>query len=302
MTSNASNSLELDVLFGDSVEQNYNLDVIRHLTADLKVQLVKKLHQLALFSLSLPLVLPSSQSDPNSAHRDQNRIWSNRSAFTVNPSRNNSAVAFNSCDSYALCNLPPSLTNHTHPTSNSTANVTAGFELFTLPGNDSQYPFDWLDQQLHAIRWQLHFLSSVDLQNRTQLVQLILLLQHVYAPSSSSSLFSSSSSSSAQFDQSPSLNQIARNLFIIVAFLAVVLCSAAGNLLVCITVLRRARHRISRINLLIANLSFSDLFIALFNIPMNISRILLDNWPFGEQLCKLGQSKRKAISFNPKLF
>ena len=80
-------------------------------------------------------------------------------------------------------------------------------------------------------------------------------------------------------------------MFTIGFFLPVILSSAAGNFLVCLTVLRRARQRISRINLLIANLSFSDLFIALFNIPMNMTRILLDNWPFSEQTCKLGKTK-----------
>lgn len=306
---NSSDALEFDLLFSDSVEQNYNLDVIRHLMADLKIQLLKKLKQLAIFTLSLPLItLPtdtnrSTEYALNNILSPDQSLFSNyslnlrndsQSFFNFSPFSGHSYSAVRCAPSFANCSLTTKLSNLSSSELYSTNTFDSSVQsyrpnvhgdnnatdLLYLLTNHSQNPFEWLDRQLFAIRWQLNFLSSVDLHNRTQLVRLIRFLQHIYTPSTSSVV--------SPFNRAPSIDQIFRNLFIIVSFLLVMICSAAGNLLVCITVLRRARHRISRINLLIANLSFSDLFIALFNIPMNISRILLDNWPFGEQLCKLG--------------
>ncbi|XP_054157278.1 G-protein coupled receptor 83-like [Oppia nitens] len=39
-------------------------------------------------------------------------------------------------------------------------------------------------------------------------------------------------------------------------------------------------------NYYIANLSFSDLLMTLINIPFNTARLLLNDWPFGQLLCK----------------
>lgn len=75
-----------------------------------------------------------------------------------------------------------------------------------------------------------------------------------------------------------------RNLLIIAFYSSIVLVSLFGNLLVCYVILKRKRMRIST-NLLMTNLAVSDLLMTVINIPFNIARILLNEWPFGSALC-----------------
>ncbi|KPM11168.1 7 transmembrane receptor (rhodopsin family)-like protein 14 [Sarcoptes scabiei] len=69
-------------------------------------------------------------------------------------------------------------------------------------------------------------------------------------------------------------------------YLTIVVVSLFGNLLICYVVFKRKRMRIST-NLLMTNLALSDLLMTCINIPFNIARILLEEWPFGSFLCIL---------------
>ena len=81
--------------------------------------------------------------------------------------------------------------------------------------------------------------------------------------------------------------QLIRNVVIIVFYSLVVIVSLFGNLLVCYVILSKRRMLLKRTNILIVNLAFSDLMMTIINIPLNIIRLLLDNWPFGLFLCKV---------------
>jgi hypothetical protein len=80
--------------------------------------------------------------------------------------------------------------------------------------------------------------------------------------------------------------ELIRNIFIIICYSLIVIVSLIGNLLVCKVVFERKGSRTTT-NLLIGNLAVSDLLMTVMNIPFNIARIVLDNWPFGETLCIL---------------
>lgn len=76
----------------------------------------------------------------------------------------------------------------------------------------------------------------------------------------------------------------ARHAVIISLYSTIVLVSLFGNLLVCYVIFKCKRMRIST-NILMANLAVSDLLMTVFNIPLNIMRILLNEWPFGSIIC-----------------
>ena len=73
---------------------------------------------------------------------------------------------------------------------------------------------------------------------------------------------------------------------LISSYSLIVVVSLIGNLLVC-KVMFEKRLPLSKTEGLIANLAISDLMMTLLNIPFNIARITLDNWPFGQLFCVL---------------
>ena len=75
-------------------------------------------------------------------------------------------------------------------------------------------------------------------------------------------------------------------VFLLVAYGVLIIISLFGNTLVCHVVLRNRRmHTVT--NFFIANLAISDLLLTLINVPFNIARNLLDEWPFGVVMCHL---------------
>lgn len=82
------------------------------------------------------------------------------------------------------------------------------------------------------------------------------------------------------------VEKINRNVIIIAFYFSLVAISLFGNLLVCYVIFKKKRMR-TETNILMSNLSFSDLMMTVFNIPFNLARLLLDDWPFGMVLCKL---------------
>jgi len=79
--------------------------------------------------------------------------------------------------------------------------------------------------------------------------------------------------------------KIIKNSLIIVSYSIIFLISIFGNSLVCYIIFSTRQLR-TVTNYYIANLTVSDLMMTLINIPFTIARLLLDDWPFGELLCK----------------
>ena len=83
-----------------------------------------------------------------------------------------------------------------------------------------------------------------------------------------------------------SRGEASRTGVVILAYSAIILVSLFGNLLVCQVVVRNKRlHTVT--NTFIANLAVSDVLMTCLNIPFNISRVLLDDWPFGGFMCSV---------------
>lgn len=80
--------------------------------------------------------------------------------------------------------------------------------------------------------------------------------------------------------------KMTRNVIIICFYCTIVLVSLFGNLLVCYVIFKKKRMR-TETNILMANLTVSDVMMTVINIPFNVVRILLDDWPFGSVLCVL---------------
>ena len=67
-----------------------------------------------------------------------------------------------------------------------------------------------------------------------------------------------------------------------------ILCiiSVFGNFLVCYVILKNKRLHTAT-NFFIANLAVSDLLVTFINVPFNIARNMLEEWPFGEIPCHI---------------
>lgn len=70
------------------------------------------------------------------------------------------------------------------------------------------------------------------------------------------------------------------------AYGAVILLGISGNLALIIIILKQKEmHNVT--NILIVNLSFSDLLITIVCLPFTFVYTLMDHWVFGEAMCKL---------------
>jgi hypothetical protein len=78
-----------------------------------------------------------------------------------------------------------------------------------------------------------------------------------------------------------------KNSIIIIGYSIIFIISLFGNCLVFYVILSTRQMR-TVTNFYIANLTISDIMMTLVNIPFNVMRFLLDDWPFGELLCKCG--------------
>ena len=78
--------------------------------------------------------------------------------------------------------------------------------------------------------------------------------------------------------------KMTKNVIIICFYCSIVLVSLFGNLLVCYVIFKKKRMR-TETNILMANLTVSDIMMTVVNIPITVARILLDDWPFGSSLC-----------------
>jgi hypothetical protein len=85
------------------------------------------------------------------------------------------------------------------------------------------------------------------------------------------------------FEPKTSTSVLIGDILTIAAYSLIILVSLLGNLLVCKVSLENR----TTTNSLIASLSVSDLLVTVLNIPFNVARLLLDDWPFGQFLCFL---------------
>jgi hypothetical protein len=79
--------------------------------------------------------------------------------------------------------------------------------------------------------------------------------------------------------------KVIKNSIIIICYSIIFIISLFGNCLVCYVIMSTRQMR-TVTNFYIANLTISDIMMTLVNIPFNVMRFLLDDWPFGELLCK----------------
>ena len=92
----------------------------------------------------------------------------------------------------------------------------------------------------------------------------------------------------ATINETSAASEEATNLLLISSYSLIVLVSVVGNLVVCYMMIGRRRSSpLTVTNLLILNLAFSDLLMTVINIPFNIARFVLDDWPFGNVMCVL---------------
>ncbi|GFY74453.1 neuropeptide F receptor [Trichonephila inaurata madagascariensis] len=73
---------------------------------------------------------------------------------------------------------------------------------------------------------------------------------------------------------------------LLIAYIILIVCGAAGNGLVCIAVARKPAMRTAR-NVFIINLAISDLILCLFTMPFSLVEIMMKFWPLGVLPCKL---------------
>ncbi|XP_052771150.1 G-protein coupled receptor 83-like [Mya arenaria] len=79
---------------------------------------------------------------------------------------------------------------------------------------------------------------------------------------------------------------ICGRVFLILAYSIVIAVSLFSNTLVCHVIFKNKSMR-TVTNIFIANLAVSDLLLTCFNVPFNIARNLIENWPFGSAMCQL---------------
>ncbi|KAL4231569.1 neuropeptide Y receptor [Mactra antiquata] len=75
-------------------------------------------------------------------------------------------------------------------------------------------------------------------------------------------------------------------IVLLVAYGLLISISLFGNTLVCHVILKNPRMQ-TVTNFFIANLAVADLLLTCINVPFNIARNLLDDWPFGSVICHL---------------
>ncbi len=76
-------------------------------------------------------------------------------------------------------------------------------------------------------------------------------------------------------------------LVLTVLYSLLIVTSLVSNPLLIYVLLVRRKAQIKLIDIFVANLSLSDLFLTVFNIPLSLVIYFSDKWPFGTLLCQL---------------
>ncbi len=80
------------------------------------------------------------------------------------------------------------------------------------------------------------------------------------------------------------MNQVGYVAIVIVLYALVIVPGALGNTLVVLTVIKAPQMRTAT-NIFIANLALADIFVCVFDLPLNAHYQITGSWAFGEALC-----------------
>lgn len=75
-------------------------------------------------------------------------------------------------------------------------------------------------------------------------------------------------------------------VFFSMAMAAILLVALTGNVVVCLMVYQRSAMR-SAINILLASLAFSDMMLAILNMPFALVTVISTSWIFGDAFCRV---------------
>ncbi|XP_005599765.2 neuropeptide Y receptor type 6-like [Equus caballus] len=100
-----------------------------------------------------------------------------------------------------------------------------------------------------------------------------------------------------EFCQLPSLAL----LLLFTAYTVVLIVGLFGNLSLIIIIFKKQREAQTVTNILIANLSLSDILVCLMCIPSTVIYTLMDHWIFGDIMCKL-TSYVQSVSISVSIF
>ncbi|XP_069487466.1 neuropeptide Y receptor type 1 [Ambystoma mexicanum] len=100
--------------------------------------------------------------------------------------------------------------------------------------------------------------------------------------------FSGPSSRNVTFDLVECQVPLAMVFALALIYGAVIILGLSGNLALIIIILKQKEMR-NVTNILIVNLSFSDLLVTIMCLPFTLVYTLMDHWIFGEAMCKMNQ-------------
>nr|XP_019595793.1 PREDICTED: neuropeptide Y receptor type 6-like [Rhinolophus sinicus] len=90
-------------------------------------------------------------------------------------------------------------------------------------------------------------------------------------------------------------------LLLLIAYIVVLIVGLVGNLSLIIIIFKKQREAQNVTNILIANLSFSDILVCVMCIPFTVIYTLMDHWIFGDIMCKL-TSYVQSVSISVSIF
>ena len=175
-----------------------------------------------------------------------------------------------------------SLLSKSNNTNTNTQNLLSGYNnLLTTPSSKT-VAFNMLETTLNRS-------FSTPINGSSSIISSIFNGSSSFFVSSSSDLLSSSISTSSinrssSTDSSPSSLLIYMALF----YSILILTSVISNPLLLYILLWRRKAQIKLIDIFVANLSLSDLFLTVLNIPICLILFFSEQWPFGSLLCQLG--------------
>ncbi|KAM6150517.1 neuropeptide Y receptor type 6-like [Erethizon dorsatum] len=88
---------------------------------------------------------------------------------------------------------------------------------------------------------------------------------------------------------------------LLIAYTVVLIMGLCGNLSLIIIIFKKQREAQNVTNILIANLSLSDILVCIMRIPFTVIYTLMDHWIFGDTMCKL-TSYVQSISISVSIF
>lgn len=90
-------------------------------------------------------------------------------------------------------------------------------------------------------------------------------------------------------------------LLLLIAYIVVLIVGLFGNLSLIIIIFKKQTETQNVTNILIANLSFSDILVCVMCIPFTAIYTLMDHWIFGDIMCKL-TSYVQSVSISVSIF